>query len=230
MERVLFEVENNIKSQLTVASLSKAVYISPSHLQRLFKFAFEQPIASYIRSRRLAASLEALLKTDLRIIDIAEEYGFEYEQTFIRAFKREFGHTPGNVRNAGLIVKIMPPLQLSTKNRTKNGLLFGPDIVMVPAFNLIGKQHRIPIEKRLDLAPKAGRSFWENEQADIAGKIDVDDVYIGLTTPCDDSHTYYLSSVRVCKATVTPPGLFASTFPASLCAKFRYIGQHHFGS
>ena len=106
-------------------------------------------------------------------------------------------HTPGEVRNAGHIVKIVPPLQLLDKNRTKNGLLFGPDMVMIPRFNLIGKRHKIPITKRHELAPKAARSFWDIEHTAIADRIDGDDVYIGLTRPCDESHTYYLPSVRV---------------------------------
>jgi len=39
-----------------------------------------------------------MLKTNLNVLDIAMIYGFEYEQSYIRSFKRKFGVTPGELR------------------------------------------------------------------------------------------------------------------------------------
>jgi len=80
--------------------LAKKYSLSYRHLQRIFKSAFKQTLADYIRSRRLAASLDDLLKTNLKLFDIALEYGFGYEQTYIRAFKREYGITPSHLRKS----------------------------------------------------------------------------------------------------------------------------------
>jgi AraC family transcriptional regulator len=91
LENVLIEIENGIKYGINANELAEIYSLSTTHLQRLFKFAFNQTIGCYIRSRRLAASLDDLLKTDCKILDIALDYGFDYEQSFIRAFKREFG-------------------------------------------------------------------------------------------------------------------------------------------
>jgi AraC family transcriptional regulator len=44
----------------------------------------------------------------MNIVDIAIEYGFDYEQSYIRSFKREFGITPGSLRKNGQIVKTTP--------------------------------------------------------------------------------------------------------------------------
>jgi len=98
LENLLLDIENGIKNNINVSVLSKKYGFSEGHLRKLFRFAFKQSIASYIRSRRLAASLNDLLKEKSNILEIALEYGFEYEQTYIRAFKREFGMTPGDLR------------------------------------------------------------------------------------------------------------------------------------
>jgi AraC family transcriptional regulator len=103
LENVLIDIEKGIREGINSDILAEKYTLSERHLRKLFKFAFKQPLGGYIRSRRLAASLDDLLKTDFNILDIAIEHGFEYEQSYRRAFKREFGITPGNLRKAGHI-------------------------------------------------------------------------------------------------------------------------------
>lgn len=139
MQQLLFAIEDHITEVVTISDLAKRFYISEVHLQRLFKFAFGTPLAGYIRSRKLAASVEKLLSTDYRIIDIANEYGFAHEQAYIRAFKKEYQITPGELRRSGTIVKVLPPFQIFPENQLPNGVMFGPDIVMVPRFQVVGQ-------------------------------------------------------------------------------------------
>jgi len=229
LENVLFEIEKNIKTRITAESLAKTVALSNAHLQRLFRIAFERPLASYVRSRKLADSLDSLLKTNLRIIDIAEEYGFEYEQSYIRAFKREYGATPGEARSAGHIIKITPPLQLTKKNKMGDGLFFGPEFVMVPTFHVIGRQHKIPLDASIEEAPKVAKDFWVNDSKNIENKVR-DDIYIGLTrqSPNSTDHSHYLPSVPVRKHVDIALGLHTDTFLASLCARFHYVSQNSY--
>jgi len=229
LKGVLAEVEKNLKRRITAADLAGVAAVSSVHLQRLFRMAFERPIAGYIRSRKLAASLEDLVKTDLRIIDIAMEYGFEYEQSYIRAFKREYGVTPNEMRTAGHIVKIAPPLQLVEKNKMGDGLFFGPEFVMVPDLHLTGRLCEVPFAISEEMAPRVAKEFWKQDRGKITNRLG-DDVYIGLTRfprPLTD-FSYYMPSVPVAKHGDCPPGLHEDTFAASLCAKFHYIGKHHY--
>jgi AraC family transcriptional regulator len=169
------------------------------------------------------------LKTDTNILDIALEYGFEYEQSYIRAFRHEFGITPGNLRKTGQIIKIKPPLHIFDENRVDNGVLFGPDIVMVPQFHIIGKHHLLSLEDLTDIEPVLGKQFWENERKQIKGTVNPN-VYIGLTYNInrEKKHKEYMSSVQVKNLKNIPPGLCGDTFKPSMCARFRYIGQHHY--
>jgi len=109
------------------------------HLQRLFKAAFNMTLAKYVRLRRLACSLDKLYESSSSLADIAIEYGFEYDRSYIRAFKQAFGLTPGNAKKTGQAVKIMPPLELFPANELANGLLFDPTIVYVPGFLCAGQ-------------------------------------------------------------------------------------------
>jgi AraC family transcriptional regulator len=44
----------------------------------------------------------------------------------------------------------------------------------------------------------------------------------------EGGHSDYMPSVQVDYMEEIPQGLSGNTFEASLCARFRYIGQHHY--
>jgi AraC family transcriptional regulator len=226
---MLLDIENKIKNNMNISILSKKYGISYSHLCRLFSFAFKQPIAAYIRSRKLAASLNDILNTETNILEIALEYGFEYEQSYIRAFKREYGITPGDLRKTGQIIKITPMLHLFDENKLGESVIFGPDIVMVPKFNIIGKRYRIPFENSTDTALQAAKQFWEIERKQIKGVVNPY-VYFGLIRNIDreEKLSEYTPSVQVQNIKNIPTGFCGDTFETSMCARFRYIGQHHY--
>ena len=230
LRNVLIEIEESIGENIDAAALAERFSLSQGHLRRLFSFSFKQSIAGYIRSRRLAASLDDLLKTDFNVLDIALEYGFEYERSYIRAFKREFGVTPGELRKSGQVVKVKPPIHLFDENKLSGGIIFEPEIVMVPQFHVIGKRHQLKLS---DSRTAPGREFWRNEST-VIKNVSNHRIYIGLTRNFNRENGYsdYLASIQVKNpkgsASKIPQGLEKDTFVTSLCARFRYIGQHHY--
>jgi AraC family transcriptional regulator len=229
LENILLDIENGIKNNINTPVLSKKYNFSEGHLRRLFRFAFKQSIAAYIRSRTLAASLNGILKTDATILDIAVEYGFEYEQSYIRAFKREYGITPGDLRKTGQIIKITPMLRLFDENKLGESVIFGPDIVMVPKFYAIGKRYQRPFENSMDKALQAAKQFWEIERKQIKGTVNPY-VYFGLIRNVNQKEKFseYIPSVQVENIKKIPENFHGITFEASMYARFRYIGQHHY--
>jgi len=116
LKDILDVIEKNLKEDINVGILACEFDISTRHLQRLFKLTFRQTVGLYIRYRKLAASIDDLLNTNLNVLNIALDYGFEYEQSYIRSFKREYGITPGDLRKRGKISEIKPPLRLFINN------------------------------------------------------------------------------------------------------------------
>lgn len=227
---VLSRIEDKLSdNENTEDDLFADLPISTVHLRRLFKFTFGLPLKSYIRSRRLAVSVETLLRSDRRILDIAVDCGYEHEQTYIRAFKKEYGLTPGECRHSGQQVKLTPPLHLFPEHHIDGNVVYGPHLVMIPSFRLIGQAHRIEIAEAVAAAPEAGRRFWANERHRILEPIEPE-VYYGLTrTPHPSSSwTSYLTSMKVHDRAPIPEGFAGDTVPASLCVGFRYVGHHHY--
>jgi AraC family transcriptional regulator len=228
LEQILIDIECDITEDINSEYFAEEYDLSEGHIRRIFRFAFGQTLASYIRSRKLAASINELLQTDSKLIDIALKYGFEYEQSYLRAFKREFGMTPGDLRKTGRAVKIRPPLHLFAENKISDDLILEPEFVVVPKFHVIGKRYRIAYRDPI-LAQEAAKDFWLNECKHISNVVNPN-VYIGITrnVTAQEAITEYLPSVQVSSHKFIPNGLCADTFDTSLCARFRYIGQHHY--
>lgn len=89
-------------SALTPASISRLLGISRSQLYRLFEQS--GGVSSYIRRQRLLKSYAVLSDPENRqsILAIAESLCFEDASSFSRAFKKEFGHTPSDIKSAAV--------------------------------------------------------------------------------------------------------------------------------
>jgi len=130
LDYIISEIENSIRDGVNVDTLVEKFSISRSHIHRIFMAVFNIPAAEYIRSRKLVSSLDDLRKTDANILDIAVTYGFEYEQSYIRSFKSEFGVTPGQFRKTGEIGNIKSASKLSASGNYLNELYLKPEILL----------------------------------------------------------------------------------------------------
>ena len=92
-------IRNNLaSSDLTPEALSRELAISRTRLYELFQAS--GGVLNYIRRRRLLAAHAAIADPTRgrRILDIANELGFESAANFSRAFTHEFGYSPSEVR------------------------------------------------------------------------------------------------------------------------------------
>lgn len=103
MERVHHYIHSNLGTQdLNPDSISRAVGISRTRLYQLFEAS--GGVLNYIRRKRLQDAYAALSDpiNNQRILDIAQEAGFDVAANFTRAFIHEFGLSPSEARKAAI--------------------------------------------------------------------------------------------------------------------------------
>lgn len=90
---VIKYIETNIGNEITIDMIAKQVYISKFYLMKQFKETMGISIHQYIIQERIAKARE-LMKKERALTEIAFEVGFKDYSTFLRAFKRQYGHSP----------------------------------------------------------------------------------------------------------------------------------------
>jgi AraC-like DNA-binding protein len=109
LERVRQAVRRHLRSpRLGPAVLCQLVGVSRSNLYRLFEDT--GGVAHYIQTQRLLAAHAALSDAENKqpVAAIAEEFCFADASSFSRAFRKEFGYSPSDVRGAGLAGMALP--------------------------------------------------------------------------------------------------------------------------
>lgn len=91
-------IDENIDNRLKIDDFVTKSGYSKWHVQRIFRETTGQPLASYCRQKRLQAAAEMLRNDSGPILTVALSHGFPSHETFHKAFKRQFGVTPGQYR------------------------------------------------------------------------------------------------------------------------------------
>ncbi len=82
----------------TIASLAQQVGVSRSVLAERFRHYLGDPPMTYLSRWRLQLGARMLTSTSYSVARVSGEVGYESEQAFNRAFKREFGAPPARFR------------------------------------------------------------------------------------------------------------------------------------
>lgn len=92
-------IDDRITENLSLDEISLNIGISKYHFIRVFKQAFGVSPYQYQKRIRLDRAKLDLAK-GISILETAIKYGFADVPTFSKAFKQQFGLTPGNLRNS----------------------------------------------------------------------------------------------------------------------------------
>ncbi|MCQ4088497.1 helix-turn-helix domain-containing protein [Saccharibacillus sp. JS10] len=233
IERVLNQVENRLADKLVLDELAEHVHLSKFHLHRLMRAATGLPLMEYIRARKLSASVNDLLALGKQttILHTALAYGFDHEQSYIRAFKRQFGLTPAQFRRGRTEITLVERYDTTFLNEIRSGVVFEPTFVMRPKSFYAGRKATIGIAENYEryTANTHGVSFFYSEYPKIPNNINPG-VYIGLTLyppECSPQATDYLTSAEVSSLEGLEQEWDTATIPAGKYAVFKYIGRFH---
>ena len=88
--------------------------MNPTTLKAVFKSVYGNSLASHIREHRMERAAELLRGTDLSILEIARQVGYDSQSKFSTAFREAYGLLPKEYRRNRRI-------QNEAGNRKENG-------------------------------------------------------------------------------------------------------------
>ncbi|BCG07980.1 MDR efflux pump AcrAB transcriptional activator RobA [Buttiauxella agrestis] len=151
-------LEGHLDQPLSLDNVAAKAGYSKWHLQRMFKDVTGHAIGAYIRARRLSKSAVALRLTARPILDIALQYRFDSQQTFTRAFKKQFTQTPALYRRSPdwSAFGMRPPLRLDEY------ALPQAQFVTLPETHLVGvtQSYSCTLEQISDFRNEMRIQFW----------------------------------------------------------------------
>ena len=96
--QALVLIHADIATRWSVEDLAKSVAMSRSAFMNRFTSLIGMPPIKYLTTLRLNAAKTILVQSSKTVAQVAFSVGYESEDAFSRAFKREFGASPANWR------------------------------------------------------------------------------------------------------------------------------------
>jgi AraC-like DNA-binding protein len=100
---ILRYIQSNIyyPERLRADAISTSLHISPHYLGRYFKKQTNETLQEYILSYKMKLIENRLLHSNMRMKEIADEFGFTDKSHMTRAFKKYKGVNPTEFKKAG---------------------------------------------------------------------------------------------------------------------------------
>jgi AraC family transcriptional regulator len=91
-------IEAHLFNALSISALANVAGLSVFHFSRCFTARFGESVIAYVRARRMQAAAERLANGAPSLAELAFDCGFESQEAFTRAFRRDFGVPPGKYK------------------------------------------------------------------------------------------------------------------------------------
>jgi AraC-like DNA-binding protein len=88
-----------IGQNIQIDELAKQAFYSSQHFRKLFKDESGVTLSSFIREQRLSNACDLLVETDLTVLNIMEQTGFNDTKSFYSAFRKLKNMTPAQYRS-----------------------------------------------------------------------------------------------------------------------------------
>lgn len=229
VQEVIDYIEDNIDNPMDAKSIADHVALSVSYIKKIFKSITGLSLIDYARARKLNHCLDLVANSDQTIVDIALKNGYEYEQSFSRAFKKRFRISPKHYRQDSIAIELIPKLDLSFIVELKDAMIVRPIFKRLPSFKIAGPLHRVSVEEKFQYKPSNLANEFFSNQKKLIKKPEKANVYYGYTLPDDDHHmsTRYLTALKINADSVVPSSYHVEEVPEQEYIVFKFIGNFH---
>lgn len=108
-------IEAHLCDKITLADLANVTHYSPWYCYQMFLEQVGLSVSQYVRKLKLSQSALKLRDDNVKIIDVAFEYGFDSVDGYQRAFKKEFGINPYQYSRNPLPISLFTPYKKYVK-------------------------------------------------------------------------------------------------------------------
>lgn len=184
-------IEEHLTDELHYEELGRIACCSAYHFQRMFTYMAGIPLSEYIRRRKMSLAAVDLQGGEMKIIDVAEKYGYSSPTAFNRAFQSIHGIAPSAVRKEGVPLKSFPPLSFHIS--VKGAVQMDYRIETKEAFRIVGISAPLyqEIEKNFTVVPH----LWEKAVSDgtlqkLTGMMDSEPMGILGVSVCNEEENW----------------------------------------
>lgn len=99
VNHAIYYLENHHEEDIKLETLAEMLYISPTHLSKIFRENTGISPINYLIQIRLKRAKELLMYTDLSVKEIAETVGYQDASYFSKLFKKNYGLAPTRMQH-----------------------------------------------------------------------------------------------------------------------------------
>jgi AraC family transcriptional regulator len=107
MNAAIDYIETNLTGDIDMSIAASKACCSEYHFTRFFSFITDMSLSEYIRCRRLTLAGFMLQESAVKVIEIANMFGYNSPNSFTRAFQAMHGVTPSDARRLNIELKAL---------------------------------------------------------------------------------------------------------------------------
>lgn len=92
-------MELHLDEKMTIDSLCRRFYLSPTTFKKYFRSVYDQPVHSWLLQKRMEKAGELLRYSSMTVLEIAQSVGYSSLSQFNVVFKKYYHCTPRQYRN-----------------------------------------------------------------------------------------------------------------------------------
>lgn len=161
LQEVIDYVEYHLQRKqepVDMAEIERIACCSYTFFQKVFSYTTGTSFAEYIRFRKMTLAGYDLKSSNVKIIDLSYQYGYDSPTSFTRAFQQFHGMTPKEARMSAVQLRVFPKMQIFADHQ------YSWEIQRKSSFRLVGKSIRVSRAEGQHFTQIPG--FWSACQRD----------------------------------------------------------------